>query len=125
MLHEGRTYLAAVMDLCGRRIVGWATSKRIDTALVSEALHNALRERQPGPGLMHLSDRGSQYASNEYREALELCDITCNMSRDDARTGIFEYIETFYNTKRRHATLGYTTPAQYESELKHHEKLAA
>lgn len=153
--HQGWSYLATVMDLCGRRIVGWATSERIDTALVSEALHNALRQRQPGPGLMHHSDRGSQYASCEYQQMLELFDITCSMSRkgncwdnacmerffsslksewigetiyashEQARAAIFEYIETFYNTQRRHATLGYKTPVQYENEIGRNAKLAA
>ena len=153
--HEGWSYLATVMDLYSRRIVGWATSKRIDTALVIEALHNAIRERQPGPGLLHHSDRGSQYASSDYQDALKLFDITCSMSRkgncwdnacmerffsslksewledtiyqnhEDANSAVFEYIETFYNTKRRHATLGYKTPVQYENEMKEYDELAA
>jgi len=153
--YEGWSYLATVMDLCARRIVGWATSEHIDTALVREALHAAIRKREPGPGLLHHSDRGSQYASKEYQETLDLFDITCSMSRkgncwdnacmerffsslksewigdtiyrnhEEANTAIFEYIETFYNTKRRHATLGYKTPAQYENEMKQHDKLAA
>ena len=66
--HQGWTYLATVMDLYARRIVGWATSKRIDTALISEALHKAIKERQPDKGLLHHSDRGSQYASKGYRK---------------------------------------------------------
>ena len=65
---EGWLYLAAVMDLCGRRIVGWATSDRIYAALVSDALHMAVRHRCPGPGLLHHSDRGSQYASEAFQE---------------------------------------------------------
>ena len=79
--HQGWTYLATVMDLYARRIVGWATSKRIDTALISEALHNAIKDRQPGKGLIHHSDRGSQYASKEYRKTLELFKMKCSMSR--------------------------------------------
>ena len=153
--HEGWLYLAAVMDLCGRRIVGWATSRHIDTALVHEALHHAIRERQPGPGLLHHSDRGVQYASRDYQETLHLFDITCSMSRkgncwdnacmerffsslksewtgdtiytnhEEATTAIFQYIETFYNTKRRHAALGYKTPLQYQNDIQQHDKLAA
>lgn len=152
---EGWSYLATVMDLCGRRIVGWATSRHIDTALVSEALHSAIRQRQPGKGLLHHSDRGSQYASNDYQETLELFDITCSMSRkgncwdnapmerffsslksewigdtiytnhEEATMAIFEYIETFYNTKRRHQTLEYKTPVQYEYETRQQDELAA
>ena len=79
--HQGWTYLATVMDLYARRIVGWATSTRIDTALVSQALHKAIKERQPGEGLMHHSDRGSQYASKEYRKTLGLFKMKCSMSR--------------------------------------------
>lgn len=153
--YEGWSYLATVMDLCGRRVVGWATSKRIDTALISEALHQAIRKRQPGPGLLHHSDRGSQYASKEYQNTLNLFKMKCSMSRkgnywdnacmerffsslksewicdtvyknhQEATTAIFEYIETFYNPKRRHAALGYKTPIQYENQLKQHNTLAA
>ena len=153
--YEGWSYLATVMDLCGRRVVGWATSKRIDTALISEALHQAIRKRQPGPGLLHHSDRGSQYASKEYQNTLNLFKMKCSISRkgncwdnacmerffsslksewicdtiyknhQEATTAIFEYIETFYNPKRRHAALGYKTPIQYENQLKQHNTLAA
>jgi len=153
--HEGWTYLAAVMDLCGRRIVGWATSRHINTALVSEALHNAIRERKPGPGLLHHSDRGVQYASRDYQKTLHLFDITCSMSRkgncwdnacmerffrslksewtgdtiyqnhQEATAAVFQYIETFYNTKRRHAALDYKTPAQYQNEIQQNDKQAA
>ena len=152
---EGWSYLAAVMDLYGRRIVGWATSKHIDTALVSDALHAAIRERQPGAGLLHHSDRGVQYASNDYQQTLDLFDITCSMSRkgncwdnacmerffsslksewigdtiypthEAATTAIFEYIDVFYNSKRRHQALGYKTPIQYENETQNTEALAA
>jgi transposase InsO family protein len=140
--HQGWTYLATVMDLYARRIVGWATSKHIDTALISEALHKAIKERQPGEGLLHHSDRGSQYASKEYRKTLNLFKMKCSMSRkgncwdnasmerfcsslksewlcdkifpthEAATSAIFEYIETFYNPKRRHAALGYQSPIQ-------------
>ena len=153
--HQGWTYLATVMDLYARRIVGWATSKRIDTALVSQALHKAIKERQPGKGLLHHSDRGSQYASKEYRKILGLFKVTCSMSRKGncwdnapmerffsslksewlrdkifpthqaATTAIFEYIETFYNSKRRHQALGYQSPTNYENNTKPQQTLAA
>ena len=79
--HHGWTYLATVMDLYARRIVGWATSKHIDTALISEALHKAIKEREPSEGLLHHSDRGSQYASKGYRKILDLFKLKCSMSR--------------------------------------------
>lgn len=153
--HQGWTYLATVMDLYARRIVGWATSKHIDTALISEALHKAIKERQPGKGLLHHSDRGSQYASKEYRKTLKLFKMKCSMSRtgncwdnaamerffsslksewlrdrifpthEAATTAIFEYIETFYNPKRRHQALGYQSPIQYENNMKLRQELAA
>ena len=153
--HQGWTYLATVMDLYARRIVGWATSKRNDTALISEALHKAIKERQPGKGLLHHSDQGSQYASKEYRKTLKLFKMKCSMSRigicwdnapmerffsslksewlrdrvfpthEAATTAIFEYIETFYNPKRRHQALGYQSPIQYENDMKPQRTLAA
>ena len=153
--HQGWTYLATVMDLFARRIVGWATSKRIDTALISEALHKAIKERPPEEGLLHHSDRGSQYASKGYRKTHKLFKMKCSMSRkgncwdhapmerffsslksewlrdkmfpthEAATTAIFEYIETFYNPKRRHQTLGYQSPIQYENNMKLQQTLAA
>jgi len=153
--HQGWTYLATVMDLFARRIVGWATSKRIDTALISEALHKAIKERQPEEGLLHHSDRGSQYASKGYRKTLKLFKMKCSMSRkgncwdnapmerffsslksewlrdkifpthEAATSAIFEYIETFYNPKRRHAALGYQSPIHYENNMKVQQPLAA
>ena len=153
--HQGWTYLATVMDLYARRIVGWATSKRIDTALISEALHKAVKDRQPGKGLLHHSDRGSQYASKSYRKTLNLFQMKCSMSRkgncwdnapmerffsslksewlrdkifpthEAATTAIFEYIETFYNPRRRHQALGYQSPIQYENNMKLQQTLAA
>lgn len=152
---EGWLYLAVVMDLYGRRIVGWATSEAIDTQLVSEALDKAVQRRCPGPGLLHHSDRGSQYASEAFQDLLELYGIECSMSRkgncwDNAcverffgslksewldntvwpdratATGaVFEYIEMFYNTKRRHASLDYKTPAQFEAGTRKLGKQAA
>jgi transposase InsO family protein len=153
--HQGWTYLATVIDLFARRIVGWATSKHIDTTLISEALHKATKERQPGEGLVHHSDRGSQYASRGYRKTLKLFKMKCSMSRkgncwdnapmerffsslksewlrdkifqshEVATSAIFGHIETFYNPKRRHAALGYQSPIQYENNLKLQQPLAA
>ena len=153
--HQGWTYLATVMDLFARRIVGWATSKRIDTALISEALHKAIKRRQPGNGLLHHSDRGSQYASKGYRKILNLFKMKCRMSRkgncwdnapmerffsslksewlrdkifpthEAATSAIFEYLETFYNPRRRHAALGYQSPIHYGNNMKLQQDLAA
>ena len=153
--HQGWIYLATVMDLYARRIVGWATSKHIDTTLISDALHKAIKARQPLEGLLHHSDRGSQYASKEYRKTLDLFKMKCSMSRkgncwdnapmerffsslksewlrdkifpthEAATSAIFEYIETFYNPKRRHQALGYQSPIQYENNMKIHQTLAA
>jgi transposase InsO family protein len=152
---EGWLYLAAVMDLYNRGIVGWSVSGTINAELACEALHSALRQRCPGPGLLHHSDQGSQYASEAFREILEHQGIQCSMSRkancwdnacmerffgslkgewigdtiyknhEEATMAIFEYIEMFYNTKRRHAALGYKTPAQYEKVANAHGKHAA
>ena len=142
---EGWLYLAAIMDLASRSIVGWATSANIDTALVKKALDRAVANRKPPVGLILHSDRGSQYASYEYRKALWRNGIICSMSRkgncwdnapmesffgtlktecvhrrnyrtrDEARTDIFRYIEMFYNRKRLHSGLGYKTPESYEN----------
>ncbi len=152
---KGWLYLAVVMDLYGRRIVGWATSETMNAELVREALDTAIRRRCPGPGLLHHSDRGSQYASEAFQDLLDLHGIECSMSRKGncwdnacverffgslkaewlndtvwpdraAATGaIFEYIEMFYNTKRRHASLDYKTPAQFEADTHEHGKQAA
>ncbi len=141
---EGWLYLAAVIDLHSRMVVGWSMSERIDRGLVMDALSMAVGRRNPGPGLIHHSDRGSQYASNDYRAALNLHNMLCSMSRKgncwdnavaesffstlktervhhriyrnriEARRDIFEYIEVFYNRVRLHSTLGYLAPAQFE-----------
>jgi putative transposase len=138
----GWLYLAAVIDLYSRFVVGWAVSKSIDRCLVIKALDMALRRRGPDAGLVHHSDRGSQYASSDYQAQLENNGITCSMSRrgdcydnaameswfarlktelgEDfeseaaAQRQLFEYIEVFHNQKRRHSTLGYVSPAQFE-----------
>lgn len=144
---EGWLYLAAVMDLWSRRIVGWATSESLQTAVVSAALERALRLRQPPPGLLHHSDRGCQYASAEYRHLLVHHRIEASMSRagncyDNAamesfwggfkrewlqgralttraqtQTAIFEWIEVFYNRQRLHSSLGYQSPVDFETQL--------
>lgn len=141
---EGWLYLAVVLDLFSRRVVGWSMSEHIDTKLVLGALEMALQGRQPPQGLIHHSDRGSQYASAEYRQALASRAIQASMSRKgncwdnavvesffsslkqelvyptdfatrhQARSELFEYIEVFYNRQRRHSSLGYLSPRDYE-----------
>lgn len=141
---EGWLYLAMVIDLHSRMAVGWSMSERLDRGLVLDALSMAVGRRSPGPGLIHHSDRGSQYASFDYQEALSRQGMLCSMSRkgdcwdnavvesffstlktervhhrlyrsrDEARRDIFEYIEVFYNRLRLHSTLGYLSPAQFE-----------
>jgi transposase InsO family protein len=141
---EGWLYLAAIIDLFSRRIVGWSMSDRLTTALALDALSMALFARRPARGLVHHSDRGCQYASAEYQRALEQHGITCSMSRkgdcwdnavaesffatlktelvhdahwktrDEARTAIFHYLEVFYNRRRLHSTIGYVSPVEFE-----------
>jgi transposase InsO family protein len=142
---EGWLYLAAVIDLHSRMVVGWSMSERLDRSLALNALSMAIGHRNPKPGLIHHSDRGCQYASDDYRAALQKREMLCSMSRkgdcwdnavaesffstlktervhlrlyrsrDEARRDIFEYIEVFYNRVRLHSTLGYLSPAQFES----------
>ena len=142
---EGWLYLAAVIDLHSRMVVGWSMKERIDRSLVLDALSMAVGRRDPKPGLIHHSDRGSQYASDDYQKALKTHAMRCSMSRkgncwdnavaesffstlktervhqriyrnrEEARRDIFEYIEVFYNRVRLHSTLGYLSPAQFES----------
>ena len=137
-------YLAVVMDLWSRRIVGWNSSGTIDAALVCNAINMAIRSRCPGPHLMHHSDRGIQYASEQFQQLLGLHGITCSMSRKgdcwdnapvesffgklktehiarrvyldryEAEQELFWYIEVFYNRQRRHAALGYLSPVEDE-----------
>lgn len=141
---EGWLYLAAVEDLYSRQVVGWAMGERIDSRLVVDALEMAVSRRLPGEGLVAHSDRGSQYASEHYRRLLSGHGITCSMSRrancwdnapmesffaslkkelvhdedyatrEEARSSLFEYIEVFYNRVRRHSSLGYRSPVEYE-----------
>ena len=146
---QGWLYLAIVLDLASRRVVGWAMHTTMDAALTRTALHMAIATRRPPPGLLHHSDRGVQYACQEYRALLAAHGIEASMSRtgdcwdnavaesffatlelelilrndwltrDAARQAIFAYIETWYNRKRRHSTLNYVSPAQYEHQLQH------
>lgn len=144
---EGWLYLAVVIDLASRRVVGWSMDERLERFLPLRALTMAISQRNPGPGFIHHSDRGSQYASHEYREALDERGAIASMSRlgdcwdnavvesffatlktelaydaewrtrSEARRAVLEFIEVWYNRKRRHQTLRYLTPAQYESEV--------
>ena len=141
---QGWLYLAVVLDLYSRRIVGWATSATIDRQLVLAALAQAIEQRKPSPGLVHHSDQGCQYASWDYQKTLREQQIICSMSRRancwdnavvesffstlktelvqrstftthaQARSALFDYVETFYNARRRHSTLGYLSPAEFE-----------
>lgn len=141
---RGWVYVAAILDLYSRRIVGWAVSQQINTALVMMALRMALVHRQPPEGLIFHSDRGVQYASAEYRRALDNARLIASMSRkancydnaameafwstlkleliyrrqfEDAtqvRRAIFDYIEVFYNRQRLHSALGYQSPHEFE-----------
>jgi putative transposase len=139
---SGKLYLAAILDLFSRFIVGWAVSAVNDRHVVLKALEMALKRRCPGAGLLHHSDRGSPYASEDYRTVLDSNGITCSMSRRGdcfdnavmesffstvkselgehfdsygrAKMELFDYIEVFYNQRRRHSTLGQISPATYE-----------
>jgi transposase InsO family protein len=144
---EGWLYLAVIIDLFSRRVVGWSMADHMRTELVLTALDAALGQRIPSQaGLVFHSDRGSQYASADYRDALLKADITCSMSRrancwDNAvaesffgtlkieliyprifstkaiaRTSIAEWIEVFYNRQRIHSTIGYLSPVQFEQD---------
>jgi putative transposase len=141
---EGWLYLAAILDLYSRKIVGWAMSERIDTSLVLKALGMALLHRKPPANLLFHSDRGVQYASGDYRRALEQAGLVASMSRKgncydnatmesfwstlkleliyrrnfatrtQAHSQIFDYIESFYNRQRVHSALGYHSPVDFE-----------
>jgi putative transposase len=141
---EGWLYLAVLLDLFSRRVVGWATSAVNDRQLALDALGHAVRSRRPAPGLVHHTDRGSPYASDEYRQALADRGLVASMSRtgdcydnavaesffatlkaehvdhEDFTTraigtaSIGDYVERFYNTARRHSHLGYVSPIEFE-----------
>jgi len=145
---EGWLYLAVVLDLASRRVVGWAMGPSLEVALALAALHMAINARHPRAGLLHHSDRGSQYACPEYAAVLRRHRMLASMSRKgdcwdnavaesffatlereliarhdwrthaEARHAIFCYIETWYNRVRRHSTLGYLSPVQYEAQLR-------
>ena len=149
---QGWLYLAMLLDLCSRRVVGWSTSESLAEELTLEALDRALLERRPGAGLLHHSDRGSQYASYEYQKKLQQRGLVPSMSRkgncwdnapaesffstlkreaipddgfatrDQARAALFDWIEVVYNRSRRHSSIGRVSPATYEA--KRQEKVA-
>lgn len=142
---EGWLYLAAILDLYSRKIVGWAMSQHIDTTLVLKALAMALLHRQPPAKLLFHTDRGVQYANGDYRQALKQAGLIASMSRKgncydnatmesfwatlklelvyrrsfdtraQARAQIFDYIETFYNRQRAHSALDYQSPVDFET----------
>jgi putative transposase len=144
---EGWLYLAGVLDLCSRKIVGWSMADHLRADLVGDALQMALARRRPPAGLLHHSDRGVQYACDGYRQLLAEAQMQVSMShkgdcwdnacaesfwatiktelvhhqhyatRDQARQAIFEYIEVFYNRQRLHSSLGYQSPVAFEAGL--------
>jgi transposase InsO family protein len=141
---EGWLYLAVVLDLFSRKVVGWAMSETMPQELTLSALHMAITNRRPSPGLLHHSDRGSQYAAHEYRRVLDQHGMSCSMSRKGdcwdnapmesffgslkteldsdgpfetrqaARSVLFGFIEGFYNRQRLHSAIGYVTPTNKE-----------
>jgi putative transposase len=140
---QGWLYLAVVLDLFSRKVIGWAMNARMDTALVEAALHMALRDRQPGPGLLHHSDQGSQYTAAAYLDCLRAAQSRISMSRvgncydnaamesffstlkmecatvpfgsqGQARRVISDYMEVWYNQHRLHSSLGYCSPVDFE-----------
>jgi transposase InsO family protein len=143
---EGWAYLAVILDLFSRAVVGWQLDSTLETSLVDRALDVALTHRRPEPGLLHHSDRGCQYTSHQYRARLADQGITVSMSRkgncwdnavaesffatlkkelihrspwtsrNELRAALFEYLEIFYNRRRLHSFLDYKTPAQFEQE---------
>lgn len=145
---EGWLYLAIILDLFDRKIVGWSMDSTMTQQLVINALNNAVRRRKPAKGLIHHSDRGSQYASKAYQSLLRSYGMRASMSRKgncydnacaesffgtlktemvyfckygsraQAKSSIFEYIELFYNTERLHSSLNYKSPKDYEKERK-------
>lgn len=147
---EGVLYLAAVIDLCSRRIVGWSMQPHMRSGLCVDALQMALQHRRPPQGLLHHSDRGSQYCCDAYQQQLDDAGLIPSMSRtgncydnavmesfwgtlkreliyqqpngrfashQEARTKLFEYIEVFYNRRRRHSAIGYLSPEAFEASL--------
>jgi transposase InsO family protein len=152
---QGWLYLAVVMDLFSRRIVGWSMSENIDSRLVQSAMEMAIQHRSPNAGLIHHSDRGIQYASEGFQDLLTANKFVCSMSRkgncwdnacaesffgslknewiknkiyetyEEGKNDVFKYVEVFYNRKRRHASLGYVSPAVYEEMYEMKQEQAA
>lgn len=147
---EGWLYLAAVLDIYSRKVVGWAMDKTMEQELVASALQMATSHRRPGEGVLHHSDSGSQYAAHEYQQLLDAHKMVVSMSRkgdcydnavmesffstlkaecateiypsrSEARRSIFEYVEVWYNRQRRHSALGYASPDSFESA--HYQKV--
>ena len=144
---EGWLYLAGILDLGSRRLVGWAMGESLETSLPMDALRMALRQRRPASGLLHHADRGSQYASEAYREQLATWNVTPSMSRRgncydnaamesfwstlkeelvhrtrfesraQAASAIFDYIETFYNREQLHSALGFISPVEFQKQI--------
>jgi len=144
---QGFCYLAVVLDLFSRKVVGWSLSDTLATSLVTAALHDAARRRPLCQGAIHHSDRGCQYTSDDYQQALGTLRLRASMSRvgccydnavcerffwslkhewtnrvtladtDAARASVFKYIHTFYNSRRKHQALGYVSPDQYEANV--------
>ena len=143
---EGWLYLAVVLDLFNREVIGWSIQPQMTADLVTDALRMAWFRRRPAAGVLHHSDRGSQYASHAFQQQLTAYGMTCSMSRkgncwdnaptesffnslknervhgtryatrDEAKTDVFDYIEPFYNRRRRHSTLGYKSPTQFMND---------
>jgi transposase InsO family protein len=152
---EGWLYLAVVLDLASRRVVGWAMRDSLDAVLATDALTMALWSRKPAGGLLHHSDRGVQYACEAYQEILTQHGITCSMSKKgdcfdnavaesffaslewelieesdwhthaEARRAVFNYLEVWYNRQRLHSSLEYRSPAEYEVQLALTPRVAA
>jgi len=145
---QGWVYLAVVMDLFSRKVIGWSISDDLSTSIVTSAFRKAVEARQPDTKeLLHHSDRGCQYTSNQFQQMLKTMNVTCSMSRkgncydnavmerffwslkkewtnrhsyqnlSQAKMSVFKYIETFYNSKRIHQKLNYNSPNQFESQL--------
>jgi putative transposase len=144
---QGWLYLAGVIDLCSRKIVGWSMADHLRSDLIADALKMAIARRRPAPGLLHHSDRGVQYASDDYQKLLNDHQLLCSMSgrgdcwdnammesfwgtfkselvnqehyatHDQARASIFEYVEVFYNRERLHSAIGYLSPETFEASL--------
>lgn len=143
-----KLYLAAIIDLYSRMVIGWSLSATNDRHLTLRALQSAISRRRLDAGLMHHSDRGSTYASADYRKQLQALGIVCSMSRKGncwdnaamescfstlkfelsenfishaaAKTAIFDYVETFYNSTRIHSSLGYKSPLRFEADARKH-----